>query len=94
MHQRGGAAESIDSLLHRCDESPEREETTRREETNPEVAAPDGDAGGGDNEVSDGECVEDDDIEGTFAEVKNLSLALLHPTARPDAPNDVHFVSW
>lgn len=30
----------------------------------------------------------------TFAEVKNVSLTLLHPTARPDAPNDVHFVSW
>ena len=68
--QRGGAAESIDSLLHRCDESPERGETTRCEETNPEVAAPDGDAGGGGNEVSDGdECVEDDDIEGSMIDL-------------------------
>ena len=47
--QRRGAAESIDSLIHRCDDaSPERGETTRREETNPEVAAPDGDVGGDD----------------------------------------------
>ena len=30
----------------------------------------------------------------TFAEVQNLSLTLLHPTARPDAPTDGHFVSW
>ena len=62
--QRRGAAESIDSLLHRCDASPERGETTRREETSPEVAAPDGDVGGDDNHVDgDDERVEDDDIE-------------------------------
>ena len=40
-----GPAEDIESLLHRCDASPERGETTRREETSPEVAAPDGDVG-------------------------------------------------
>jgi len=63
--QRRGAAESIDSLIHRCDDaSPERGETTRREETSPEVAAPDGDVGGDDNHGDgDDECVEDDDIE-------------------------------
>ena len=52
VHQRGGAGESIDSLLHRCDEGPERGETTRREKTSPEVAAPDGDVGGDDNQTT------------------------------------------
>jgi hypothetical protein len=80
VHQRGEAVESIDSLLHRCDEIPEREETTRREETNPEVAAPDGDAGGGDNEVSDGdECVDDDDKEDSLIDLPDPVEEMSYP---------------